>query len=331
MNLFLVTSPLQYICALEAKQYFSTENNILLLVDQTSEHGLEQQRKLINSSEWDKIITIKRGNRSFSVPSAIKIIKKFLHGQSLQNFFYAEYNSWRTKLLIRNLPIKREIYFDDGTLTLLEYSKYILPKVEFYRPRLLQDLIIRMNGCFPIGHLPQSNNMEIFTIFNLDAEHITIHTNKLDRLKQLYGNKNLFNPHAPIGFIGQGAVGDRKRKPISQYLDELSVLANHAQKKIIYFPHRTEKQEVREALEQAEYIIYHRSEFPLEIEMIDKNIQLSTLVGTLSTVMFTSRILYPDMPIYTLSDEYPNKLFQQELRKQMKLINVKSFEEYSCS
>ncbi|MEZ8105257.1 glycosyltransferase 52 family protein [Vibrio cortegadensis] len=329
MNLFLVTSPLQYICALEAKQYFSSNNNILLLVNQKSQHGLDQQRKIVNFSDWDHVITMERGNRSFSVPKAIKKIKYHLNNQSLQTFYYAEYNAWWTKLLIKNLPIEKEVYFDDGTLTLLEYYRYILPNIDFFRPRIIQDTVVRLNGCQPIGRLSQSKNLEIFTLFTLEQKHISIHNNKLDSLKQRYGHPELYNSEAPVGFIGQGAVGDKNEKSIKEYLNELSALANQSGQKIIYFPHRTERLEVKKALKKAKYIIYRSSELPLEIELIDKKIQLSALVGTFSTAMFTCRLLYPDMPIFTLSNKNPDKAFQEELRKQMNSINVKDFELYS--
>ena len=326
MNLFLVTSPLQYICALEAKQYFACKESILLLVNQKSQHGLEQQQKLLKKEEWSQIIQIERGNRSFSIPNAIKKIKKTLNGIPCECFFYAEYNAWWTKLLIRNLPIKKEIYFDDGTLTLAEYSKFILPKKDFYRPRLLQDFVVRLNGCKPIGRLPQSNTLEIFTLFELEKEKIPLHKNKLKHLKQSYGYPELFNKSAPLGFIGQGAVGNKNQKTIESYLKELETLARYSNRNIIYFPHRTERKEVKDALLKTDYITYHYSEYPLEIELIDKKIQLSALIGTYSTVMFTCRLLYPEMPIYTLSDTYPDAIFQKELRKQLKIINVQSID-----
>ncbi|TON98918.1 glycosyltransferase 52 family protein, partial [Vibrio parahaemolyticus] len=67
----------------------------------------------------------------------------------------------------KNLPIEQEIYFDDGTLTLAEYPKFIFPKAEFFRPRWFQDFVVRLNGCKPIGRLKQSQNLEVFTMFNL--------------------------------------------------------------------------------------------------------------------------------------------------------------------
>ncbi|NLS13555.1 glycosyltransferase 52 family protein [Vibrio sp. SM6] len=333
MNLFLVTSPLQYVLALEAKAYFGCQDCLLLLVNQDKAQGIAQQDKLLDFSDWTHVIQIDRTHRSFKVPQAIKKIKKIIQQRTIERFFYAEYNSWRTKLMIKNLPIAQEIYFDDGTMTLREYPKYIYSKAPFYRPRLIQDWLIRLQGCKPIGHLAPSEHLELFTMFDLDPTTHTVHKNTLERLKAHYGHPNLYNTNAPIGYIGQGAIGDKYQKSIKQYVQELEELTISAKHKILYFPHRTERKEVREALERNENIIYHQSEYPLEIELIDKGIKLSGFVGTYSTVMFTCRLLYPTMPIYTVSDDYPDPVLREELRRQFNAINVKKiegFEELSC-
>lgn len=329
MNLFLVTSPLQYICALEAKEYFSCNESILILVNQKSQHGLDQQRKIVQESDWSGIIEIERDNRSFRIPKVIRKLKKIIKHNSFERFFYAEYNAWWTKILNRNLPIEKEVYFDDGTLTLSEYNRLILTRKNFYRPRLIQDFIIRLHGLKPIGVLPQSESLEIFTLFNLKKGHIPLHKNTLDKLRRSYGHPNLFKSSAPLGLIGQGAIGDKNQISIRDYIKRIKKIATLSSSKVIYFPHRTERKEVKEEIMKLDFITYHMSEYPLEIELIDKNIKLSALIGTFSTVMFTSRILYPGMPIYTLEQEHNDKQFQDELMKQLKEIDVKSLTDFS--
>ena len=330
MNLFLVTSPLQYICALEAKEYFKCENNILLLVNQKSEHGLIQQNKLIDKSKWDHIVTISRDNRSKQVPLAIKQIKAILAEQPIKRFFYAEYNGWRTKLLLRNLPVEQEIYFDDGTMTLLEYGKFILPGKPYSRPRFLVDLKIRVNGCKPIGILAQSQNIEIFSMFDLAESKFKLHTNNLSSLKRHYGNPKLYNPLAPIGIIGQGAIGDKDQPSIDEYVQSILDLAEAISSEILYFPHRTEKPAVRKKLESHSKVRYHYGEYPLEIELIDKNITLSALVGAYSTAMFTCRKLYPEMPIIARNVYHREPDFLRMLNKQLNKCNIATIDDSVC-
>ncbi|MGL4191274.1 MAG: glycosyltransferase 52 family protein [Vibrio sp.] len=326
MNLYLVTSPFQYICALEAKAHYKTKNNILLLIEQASEAGLNQQNKIINEDEWDHVIKTPAKGKTITLPKIIKNIIKINSGKMMDCFFNAEYNGMTAKLLIRNLDFSKEVYFDDGTLTLAEYPKYILTKEPFYRPRFMQDLFIRLQGCKPIGYLEQTKNLEIFTLFNLSPTAHKIYKNTLKHLKSHCGNPKLYNIYAPIGYIGQGAIGDKNQKSIKQYLQELESLAITYQKKIIYFPHRTEREEVRQALKNNKYIIYHQSEYPLEVELIDKNIELSAFIGNYSTVMFTCRLLYPEMPIYTTSNDHPDPIFHEELNRQFKAFNVQKID-----
>ncbi|MBN8156998.1 hypothetical protein J0J30_23665, partial [Vibrio vulnificus] len=73
--------------------------------------------------------------------------------KTFERVFYAEYNAWRTKLIRRNLTFSQEIYFDDGTTTVFEYERYIRDEKTFYRPRFVQDSLIRLQGLKPIGHL----------------------------------------------------------------------------------------------------------------------------------------------------------------------------------
>lgn len=307
MNVFLVTSPFQYICACEAKDHYKTTGNILVLVNQESEPGITQQNKLVDISEWDHVINIGRKSRSKQVPFVIRKIKEITSNVSIEHFFHAEYNAWRTKLMLRNLNIAKEVYFDDGTLTINEYEEVIRPKTTYYRPRIIQDIIIRFNGCQPIGKLPQSNNLELFTLFEIPSPIHHIEKNTLSVLKRKYHTNSLYDPNAPIGFIGQGAIGHKRRKTIESYMSEISHFQKTSSKPIIYFPHRTESEQIRERVKALEGIEYHHSELPLEIELIDKQIHLSGLIGILSTVQYTSLILYPSMPIFNLENTNSNQ------------------------
>ncbi|ENC6729672.1 glycosyltransferase 52 family protein [Vibrio navarrensis] len=307
MNVFLVTSPFQYICACEAKAHYKTKENILILVNQESEPGITQQNKLVNFSEWDCVITIGRTSRSKQVPSVIRKIRKMAHGRVIDHFFHAEYNAWRTKLILRNLDIVKEVYFDDGTLTINEYEEVIRPKTCYYRPRLMPDLMTRLRGCQPVGKMPQSTNLELFTIFDIPSPIHHIERNTFEHLKSQYNLESLYDPNAPIGFIGQGAIGHKRRKTIASYIKEVSYFQKKLNKPILYFPHRTESEEVRKKILALDNVTYHHSELPLEIELIDKRIHLSALVGILSTVQYTSLILYPNMPIFNLENNNLNQ------------------------
>ncbi|EHH0749896.1 TPA: glycosyltransferase 52 family protein [Vibrio vulnificus] len=318
MNLFSVTSPFQYICALEAKAHYQTKNNILLLVEQLSEPGLSQQKKLVDDSDWDYIIKIPRTNRTRNLPKAIKEIWRITKNKQINNFFHAEYNGWRTKLLLRNLNINKEIYFDDGTLTINEYEEEIRSKAIYSRKRFVNDLALKLQGIKPIGDLPQSEKLELFTIFDIENPEHVIVKNTLSELKKKVGSTELFDPTSPVGFIGEGAIGHKRRKTHEVYVEEVKNVAVNYPQGIIYFPHRTESQETREAIKAIPSLTYHQSEYPLEIELIEKKIKLSMLIGTLSTAQYTASLIYKDMPIYTI--ETSIDMLPQNIQRRCKRI-----------
>ncbi|NOH96092.1 glycosyltransferase 52 family protein [Vibrio sp. 99-70-13A1] len=300
MNLFLVTSPFQYLCAEEALSAYKTENNILLLVKQGSEPGISQEKKLLDRNKWQHIIEIPRDSRSKHVPKAINQVRKIIKDQPLSHFFHAEYSAWRTKLILRNLVIEKEVYCDDGTLTINEYEESIRTKLIYSRPRFIQDLMIRIRRCTPIGQLEQSKNLELFTIFDIKQPNHSVIKNNLTEVKKKYNAVELYDDEAPIGFIGQGSIGHKRMKSIATYLKEIKHFSESMNKKIIYFPHRTESEEVTRQVKKIKNLEYHYSQMPLEIELIEKKIKLSALVGILSTVQYTSLILYKGMPVFNL-------------------------------
>lgn len=300
MNLFLVTSPFQYLCAVEALNAYKTDNNILLLVKQGSEPGISQEKALLDRTQWQHIIEIPRVSRSKHVPNAIHKIKNITHNQPLSHFFHAEYSAWRTKLLLRNLVIENEVYYDDGTLTINEYEESIRTKSIYSRPRFLQDLMIRIRRCTPIGQLEQSKNLELFTIFDIKDPIHLVRKNSLHEMKKKYNAVDLYDKKAPIGFIGQGSIGHKRMKSIATYLNEIKHFSETTNNSIIYFPHRTESEEVTRQVKKIKNLEYHYSQMPLEIELIEKKIKLSALVGNVSTVQYTSLILYKGMPVFNL-------------------------------
>ncbi|TMX34657.1 glycosyltransferase 52 family protein [Vibrio sp. Hep-1b-8] len=300
MNLFIATSPFQYICALEAKAHYNTDNNILVLVHQDKEPGISQQMKLFNSNDWDYVIHTERKNRSRTIPKDIRKVKAICGNQKIAHLFHAEYNGWQTKLFLKNLTIEKEVYFDDGSLTINEYEELIRPKKSYTRKRFFSDLTLRLNGCKPVGTIQQSEQLELFTIFDIENPEHLIQKNSLKRLQEKLQDIELYNKSAPLGLIGQGSVGHKNLKPTSDYLKEVSEIVAKSKNGVIYFPHRSESEDIRRVISELPNLRYHYSEYPLEIELVDKRIQLSCLIGCTSTAQFTAKILNPDMPIYNI-------------------------------
>lgn len=331
MNLFLVTSPFQYLCAEEAKKSYNTNNNILLLVEQPREPGISHLAHIYNENEWDHVIHVNRKQRSFSVPRAIKQAQKINPSQKFQHFFHGEYNAWRTKLILKNLDIETEVYFDDGSLTLSEYDRHIKTHNIFYRPRLVNDLVVRLQGLSAIGQLPMSKSLQLFTMFNINDPIVPIVQNKFKALRQRYGlnEPSIFDDSLAL-FLGQGSIEcDGTKK--DNYIDLIKRFEKKAGKPILYAPHRTESQEVRELVKTIPNLTYHDSSFPIEIEIAEKGLSITDIGGVSSTALFSLKLIYPHIKIYTAdqtADDYLNPISYNEIllmTQQLKKLNVELF------
>ncbi|MGF1740836.1 glycosyltransferase 52 family protein [Vibrio profundum] len=308
MNLFYVTSPFQYICANEARNSYQSLNTILVVEFDDTEKGLLQLKSIIDPSLWDHVFYLPAGNRTKTTPKLIKKIKGLCKELDLveEGFFFAEFNSLRTKVIISNFTFQRHIYFDDGALTLFEYEETIKPNKEYYRPRLIPDLIMKAKGIKPAGRMHNPNNLEIFTIFNINSDKYPIVRNTLQLLNEDYK----FNPHnenSPVGFLGQGSVGDKNHKPIDDYLSEIIYFLRE-NKEILYFPHRNEKEEVSNKIKRLNGVKYYEASKPIELEIIRQSIRLSKIVGMGSTALFTCRVLFPDLPVVNIVNTNKNDL-----------------------
>lgn len=321
LNLFLVTSPFQYICAVEAKHQYSAKNNVLVLMAQSGKLGIQQQNNVFEPDDWDYVVHLDRRSRSTTIPQCIRKVRKLAGKRKISTFFHGEYNSWHAKLFLRNLKPEREVVFDDGTLTINDYEENIRHKLPYKRAysKLFSDLTVLLNGCMPVRYIEQHSQLELFSIFNIkNPQHVVRH-NQLQILRRKYNCPSLFDKNAPVGFIGQGAIGSKHQKTIETYVEEVKRFTKIIDKPIIYFPHRTESKEVEKAVTAIPRLTYHRSELPLEIELIDKKIYLSGLVGCNSTAQFTAMIMYPGIKVYNIKTSM--KVYDEFSKQNQRRVN----------
>lgn len=297
MNVFLVTSPFQYICANEARVTYNTENNILVLVQQNTEKGKQHLDQIYDKTQWDHIIEVGRSNRTFAIPKILKKINRLTNGKAVEHLFFSEYTSWRTRMFQRNLPANKLVFIDDGMGNLYEYFKYIKDKTTFTRKRWLQDFLVELQGCKKIGSIPYADNFEMFSIFDIFEPVCPIKLNTLASIREKIGAAACYEPNAPIAFIGEGSIGDKNQPTVKDYIQRLETLISESKTDILYFPHRTESEKVTHAVKSLPNLIYHHSESPIELEIASKDIKISAITGVTSTALYTLSLLYKEIPI----------------------------------
>lgn len=313
MNVFIVTSPFQYLCANEARVAYQTTDSVLVLIEQDNPTGQRQMASLLNENDWQHVMRFPRNKRTTVTPKIIKQVLALSQGQ-LNTLFYSEYFAWRSKLLIRNLPFKKHVFFDDGTMTFFDYYDHIETKAEYYRPRWLQDFQLRLKGIKPIGHLGYFDNTEIFSIFHFENCITTLRENNLavlqDQIEQYSGNAK-----SQDVFIGQGSVDELGRISLTEYLDLIrSAITPNQSEPLLYIPHRTEASHVTEQVKGLDGMHYHVPDFPIEIELMKAKIQPNTIIGLSSTALYTLSKIYPQASIQLIA---PTSVAQGERDKRI--------------
>lgn len=310
MNLFLVTSPFQLICAIEAKNQFQSVRNILILRLEKTLISQQQMTLLLNPDDWDHIIYLGRRSKVWELRKLISNLKKIQPNLSFQRLFYADYSAWRTAVLLNNISVEQEIMIDDGVGTIREFVDKIHPEKHVSRNKKSRDLILRLCGLNSPRVIFPRENFSFFTFFTLNDCRFPIVENQFYTLRKQLSTNTCFDANGKIGFIGQGMVAI-KGIEIDVYCELLERLLMKHPKGIVYFPHRTECEMVKTRLKNIPNLEYHNSSLPLELEIGTKQIKLSALYGIASTAAVTVERIYPDIPVWDVEVPIENYVIEE--------------------
>ncbi|NOH96101.1 hypothetical protein [Vibrio sp. 99-70-13A1] len=310
MNLFLVTSPFQLLCAIEAKSQYSAVNNILVLREEKSLTSAAQMKLLLNKSEWDHILYLGRKSKIWEAWKLQYNLKKINPSLQFNSVFYADYSAWRTNVMLNNLATDKEIMFDDGVGTIREFKDKIKPELVVSRNKTSRDVMLKLVGLKPPRKIFPRDNFSFFTFFELAGSKQPVTTNNLQQLQTRLNTSRCYSQEAPIAFIGQGMVAE-KGINLDYYANMLESLVKDNDAELIYFPHRTEAEFVKERLMKIEGLTYHQSTLPLELEVAVEGITLSKIYGIASTAAVTLEKLYPEIPIVDLKVPVKHYLIEE--------------------
>ncbi|WP_146030936.1 hypothetical protein [Vibrio vulnificus] len=259
----MVTSPLQLINAIEAKNKFNCKNNILILRNEKTNLGKTQIDSILSLDNWDYVIRLGRRSKLFSIIFTILKCKLIIKRREINNFFFADYSAWRTNVLLENLPAKNEIMFDDGLLTVREYNSKIKPKKCIGSLKKYNFLLGLLNLKPPRDIYP-SNNLKIFTLFEISDERVI--KNGLSSFSGKENNLSIENKDF-IVFIGQARTNEAGMR-VNDYTTLISKVTKN--RKTYYFPHRNEDSSLEKYISRLKHVIYCHNSLPIEAELITK-------------------------------------------------------------
>ncbi|MCW8896092.1 polysialyltransferase family glycosyltransferase [Sulfurimonas sp.] len=288
-NLFILRSPLQIINALDAIEHFNLENNIVVPVYNRSDSNTQQMKKLLSLGKWEQIIHIEESFKSkfFRYVKIIRALKK----HNYKNIFIGELGIFY-KIVVANTKKEKVFLLDDGTVTMKYYNKFIIhDKYNKYNFRELRFLFAGLK-------IKVRDKVNLYTYFDLKPVHgIEVVKNNLNYLKRKY-LKDAKKDTSVIYFIGQ-PLDDVNVIDVQMYKKVLENIIKMYQKKIVYIPHRSESEKLKQTIASIDNPLFEVNNLNKSIEMylLEEKIYPMHIMSFSSTALTTLGMVYEDSQI----------------------------------
>lgn len=301
-NLFLITSPLQLINAIEAKAHFNLTLNILVVIFTEHESKNKNQiSRLINEDEWDKVIRFDQRlkNSKTTFLRQIKLVR-LLQKESYNMLFCGDFSSIN-KMIIANVQKEKVYLMDDGAVTINRYLNELGVKYSDQKIPLKKKVRQWRFNLFGLKTIP-TDTINMFTSYEL-----TPHGNEEIVRNELKYFKETFLAQAMIDntvyFLGQplSEIHVIKRET---YLEYIQSIKNYYDTKIVYIPHRAEHviDDIMAMEDERFKVVY--TDLPIELEFITTNRYPMQIGSFFSSALFTLNIIYPEATIIAFEIEH---------------------------
>lgn len=326
-NLFIVRSPLQLVNAIEARDYFKTENNLLCIIHNRSISNSQQMKALLSLVEWDVIFELNAENKKNNFFKNIRLIYK------LRQYTYDYIITGDVGSL--NIPFisslqKNHVYLvDDGTATFNLHKGTLNPKVG--RKKNIDNFIKKYRYIlFGLNYDLYHETINYFTIFDIiPHRQEKVLNNRFEFLKRNFLD-NIEKETDIVYLLGQNFVeiNAMTQKTYLNYLNKIKEYYKH--KKILYYPHRSEKITPEYDTLSSETFVIKSANQPIELELVMRGIYPMHIASFTSSALFTLHHIFSDANIDSFLINPKDLLSHHETvqmlyDKQVKSINQISF------
>ncbi len=312
-NLYIVSTPLQLLGAIEAQNYFQTQNNILVLLLFLIGDGknIDQIFELSKLFPYNKLITY-RENKSINVNVFSNFIKEL--SKYDYNYTFFGYGTPIYRRMVANINYKKLYMLDDGIHSITIYEQlqnnrnrnFFLTKEPKNIRKKLRNIFYFTKGIKIDSDLKDLN---FFTMFNIKYNKSITHD--FSYVRSIFMKKDQIDDKVYI-------LGQPLKKAIemetSNYIGYLKhVLYKHKNKEIVYIPHRTEQigEELGYLLYSNKVLILHINS-PIEIFFMNHGINPIDIYAFMSSALFTIKKMFPESkPKYIEIDTSPYTEFHQ--------------------
>jgi len=287
-TLFLVASPFQCLCMLEAINYFKIDNYDVI-VTYSDSFNLEKVEALLCKYQ----IPYTTSNTAHIIYGVMPFV--FSMHKRYRNFFIGDFNSYNDISIAYFLAkFNAKIYFlDDGVQALSLFS----PIKKKSRKKFKVKLVLALYRIIAI--VKKIKNPIFFSIYNVFSSKFEIVKNPFTLLQSKVAGK-------PKGVFVLGTNSGVLKFKDSSYEEHLAVLHQQLKKrypidKFFYCPHR------RDPNLKRIYSLCHKlnieifdTKISVEFDFIESNINPKYIVGFCSNALYTLHMIYPKAVVETV-------------------------------
>ena len=314
-NLYIVSTPLQLLCAIEAQHHFKTQNNVLVILFFLIGNGknIDQMFKLSEYFPYNKLITY-QANSGVNLSAFQKYIKKLKRYK--YDYFFIGYGTPIYRRMAANINYNKIYMLDDGIHSITVHSQLhnntnnslsLTQEPKNIRKKL-RNAIYFTKGIKVDSKLEDLN---FFTMFDLEKYNDVI-THDFSYVRSLFLKSE--EESNKVYILGQPLKKAIKMET-SDYLGYLKeVLDKHKNRELVYIPHRTEQigEELGYLLYLNKVLILHINS-PIEIFFMNHGINPINIYAFMSSALFTINKMFPSSkPKYIKIDTSPYSEFHQK-------------------
>lgn len=309
MNIFIVDSPFQLMCATEASNYFKSENNYLIIRETGEIRNQEQIDKILQYFPWDNIITVKYDKYTQFFKFLILVVKfKFYRVDKL---FIGEFRSDIMWIFINNLQLDSVFLLDDGSHTIdVQNNSFMnLDKINNNINKLKKNIV----KLFLLKNIDRKV-LDLFTIYDFEKKYYgqRIIKNEFSFLQTRMLHQKRVEKDNIVYFIGSNMVenGMLDKEYFFSIMKKIKNYYTTKNLKLMYIPHRREDHIKLKNLDiELEYF-----NLPIELEFLVTGKKPVHIASFASTALYTLKALYDikNIDSFLINYDYLKKEYHEK-------------------
>lgn len=298
---FVISSPFQALCALEAKSYYGIDDATFFLFDTDICHNMVAP--FLNKAGEIRFIEHKKNGTIQLIRKVRKSVKERFELVFCGDYF--SYGIYVVALCISKYK-SQHVYLDDGNSSL-----EIAPPISRKRPRSRNERL--WYSVLNLFTKLKAIKSSLFTIYDLgDNCPMPVIHNSFSSL--VSGDDILRHGIYVIGTNASKAVF--RYKSYQEYLTAIDgwIKSKYREEEVYYCPHRGDHNDWSSFIDSLGWKMFE-TEISVEIDFVHKGLYPVGVFGFGSTALLTLKMIYPDSDVKTIVAEYASESDNRSYRR----------------